>query len=80
MVCFAYTANPNMCTVHLINDGVTVDWSTATVEFSSSGPATSFLCSLARGDFFPCELVQITWMWLLKTEQIACENQISESR
>ena len=62
MVCFAYTANPAICTVHLINDGVTVDGDTATVEFTSSGPATSFQCNLDRGDFIPCELVQITWM------------------
>ena len=33
--------------MHLINDGVTVNGDTATVEFSSSGPATTFRCSLS---------------------------------
>ena len=58
----SYTANPNICTVHLINDGVTVNGNTATVEFASSGPTTSFQCSLDRQSFTACELVQVTCM------------------
>ena len=57
-----YTANPNICTVHLINDGVTVNRNTATVEFGSSGPATTFQCSLDSRGFSSCELVQVTYM------------------
>ena len=57
----SYTANPNICTVHLINDGVTVDGDTATVEFAGSGPTTSFRCSLDGQSFSPCELVQVKW-------------------
>ena len=58
-VCLSYTANPNICTVHLINDGVTVNGNTATVEFASSGPATTFQCSLDGQGFTACELVQV---------------------
>ena len=58
----SYTANPNICTVHLINDGVTVNGNTATVEFASSGPATTFQCSLDGQGFSACELVQVTYM------------------
>ena len=58
----SYTASPNICTVHLINDGVTVNGNTATVEFASSGPTTSFQCSLDRQGFTACELVQVTCM------------------
>lgn len=56
-VCLSYTANPNICTVHLINDGVTVNGNTATVEFASSGPTTTFQCSLDGQGFSACELV-----------------------
>ena len=55
----SYTA---MCTVHLINDGVTVNENTATGEFvnSCSGPNTTFQCSLDGQGFTACELVQVT--------------------
>ena len=55
----SYTANPNICTVHLINDGVTVNGNTATVEFASSGPTTTFQCSLDGQGFTACELAQV---------------------
>ena len=58
-LCFSYTANPNTCTVHLINDGVTVNEDTATVEFAGSGPTTTFRCSIDGQGFSPCELVQV---------------------
>ena len=32
---------------------------TATVEFASSGPATTFQCSLDSQSFSACELVQV---------------------
>ena len=44
--------------MHLINDGVTVNGGTATVEFTGSGPTASFLCNLDGHGFSPCELVQ----------------------
>lgn len=69
MLCFSYTANPAICTVHLINDGVTVVGDTATVEFTGSGPATFFQCSLDRQDFSPCELDCTSYMDItVKTE------------
>ena len=46
--------------MHLINDGVTVNGDTATVEFASTGPTTTFRCSVDRQGFSPCELVQVT--------------------
>ena len=52
----SYAANPNTCTMHLINDGVTVNEDTATVEFAGSGPTTSFQCRLDGQAFSPCEL------------------------
>ena len=51
-----------MCTVHLINDGVTVNGNTATVEFASSGPATTFQCSLDSRGFSSCEFVLVTYI------------------
>ena len=61
-ICLSYIANPNICTVHLINDGVTVNGNTATVEFASAGPATTFQCSLDSQSFSACELVLVTYM------------------
>ena len=49
-----YIELPEICTVHLINDGVTVFGDSATVEFASTGPTTSFVCSLDRQAFTPC--------------------------
>ena len=63
-VCLSYTANPNICAVHLINDGVTVNGKTATVEFGSTGPATTFQCSVDTKGFSACELLQVTYMAL----------------
>ena len=51
--------------MHLINDGVTVNGDTATVEFAGSGPTTSFQCNLDGQGFSPCELVQVTLMQML---------------
>ena len=65
-----YTANPNTCTVHLINDGVTVDGGTATVEFASTGPTTTFQCSVDGQSLSACELVQDTYTLQL----VYCED------
>ena len=59
-VCHSYTANPNISTVYLINDGVTVNGKTATVEFANTGPTTTFLCSLDNQGYSLCELVQVS--------------------
>jgi len=50
-----YPANYNVCTVHLVNDGVKVNGDSATVDFSSSGPSHTYLCSLDRQALAPCE-------------------------
>ena len=58
-LCFicTHTATHNMCTVHLINNGVTVSGNSATVEFDSTGPSNAFLCSLDFAALIPCEYV-----------------------
>ena len=48
--------------MHLINDGVTVNGNTATVEFASSGPTTTFQCSLDGQGFSACELVHASYI------------------
>ena len=45
----------SFCSSHLINDGVTVDGNTVTVEFGSVGLALSFSCKLDSQPSFSCE-------------------------
>ena len=45
----------NACTVHLINDGVSVTASTVTIEFAGTGPVITFLCSVDRGESSLCK-------------------------
>ena len=52
---FEITQDPEYCTVHLINDGITVSENTVTVEFTGVGPAESFDCQLDRGTHFECK-------------------------
>ena len=54
--------------MHLINDGVTVNGDTATVEFAGSGPTTTFRCRLDRQSFSPCELVHVQITWAAETD------------
>ena len=43
--------------VNLINNGVTINGHSATVEFSGMGPSSTFLCSLDFATLSPCEYV-----------------------
>ena len=43
------------CATHLINGGTTVDGNTVTVEFRATGVVQDYMCSLDRGEYFPCE-------------------------
>ena len=53
---FEITSDPSFCTVHLINNGVTVsDGGGATVEFTGTGPAEGFSCRLDREKAFNCK-------------------------
>ena len=48
----------SVCTVHLINTGVTVSGRDVRVEFAGVGPIRGFLCSLDGEPPSPCELDQ----------------------
>ncbi len=50
----SYTAEPGICSVHLLNDGVTVSGNSATVDYSLNGPADGTVCSLDRQELEPC--------------------------
>ena len=52
---FEISADSSFCTVHLINDGITVGENRTTVEFTGTGIAESFLCQLDREAAFLCE-------------------------
>ena len=54
------------CRTHLINDGVTVEGSTVTVEFGSVGPALSFTCQLDSRRSFSCEWRICSYIRLLQ--------------
>ena len=43
------------CLVHFINDGVTVDGDSATIEFVGIGNFENFLCDLDRQGLEPCK-------------------------
>ena len=52
---FEITNDTQRCTLHLINDGVTVTGDTATVEFSGRGPVEGYYCRTNREDYYMCE-------------------------
>ena len=43
---FVIPSDPSSCATQLINDGVTVDGSSASVQFAGTGPYESFTCNL----------------------------------
>ena len=53
---FVIAKDPELCSVHLINGGVTVVGHNATVEFASSGPVQGFKCKLDRVEYYECML------------------------
>lgn len=53
---FDITGDSSTCTVHLINDGVTVDGNRVLVEFAGTGTVQVFSCQLRGQDAFSCEL------------------------
>ena len=48
-------SDPSECSVHLINRGIVVRGSTASVDFAGSGSFFSFSCRLDREEFLPCK-------------------------
>ena len=53
---FEVTDDPNRCTLHLINEGVSLEGDSARVEFAARGPAISYLCHLDRTQSYHCML------------------------
>ena len=53
---FICTESGIICAVHLINDGITINGNTATVEYVTNGPTDKTVCTLDRQPFFSCEL------------------------
>ena len=49
-------ARPTICSVNLINFGLAVNGTRATVEFQGVGPTSGFSCRLDNGQFDSCEL------------------------
>lgn len=47
--------NSSTCSVHLINDGITIQGSNVTIEFLGNDPVLSYLCRLDTGSFQPCK-------------------------
>ena len=66
---FEVTTDAERCTLHLINDGVTVTGDSATVEFTGRGPVKGYHCQLDKMEFYECKifvkLLQQTWLHVL---------------
>ena len=64
---FSISDDPNLCTLHLINNGVTVVDNNVTVEFAGTGPARGHKCQLDREDYYECMLLCYECMLLYNT-------------
>lgn len=62
---FEVPPSPNVCLLHLVNDGLVVDArsSNVTIDFDSVGPVESFLCVLDGGEAVLCKLTCICINW-----------------
>ena len=60
---FEVTADPNRCTLHLINNGVTVTADTATVEFAGRGPVEEYWCRVNQKSTL-CVRVALTYFFV----------------
>ena len=52
---FQVHSDPDYCTMHLINEGVTVTGNNVTIEFAVVGPAEGVTCQLDNQPQFSCE-------------------------
>ena len=52
---FEVTDDAEHCTLHLINDGVSVNGHNATVDFTGRGPVDAYLCHLDKMDPYQCK-------------------------
>lgn len=58
--CYTLTELTGLCDVHLINEGLTIDGQTVTVQVQGTGPSadtriTEFNCQFDSGEFAPCK-------------------------
>ena len=51
------SADPSMCVVNLIDDGVRVERDSVRVEFATIGPAEIFSCKLDQEEAFLCKWI-----------------------
>ena len=51
---FEVTDDPERCTLHLINEGVSVRGDSARVEFAGRGPVNGHLCHLDSTEPYQC--------------------------
>ena len=51
---FEVTDDPERCTLHLINEGVSVSGDSARVEFAGRGPVNGHLCHLDKTESYQC--------------------------
>ena len=54
---FQVHSDPDYCTMHLVNEGVTVTGNNVTVEFAVVGPAEGVTCQLDSQPLFSCEYI-----------------------
>ena len=52
---FEVTDDLERCTLHLINEGVSVRGDSARVEFAGRGPANGYLCYLDKTQLYQCK-------------------------
>ena len=52
---FLIPEEEEFCLFHFFNDGVSVDGTTATIEFTGLGSFETFLCDLDREGLQPCK-------------------------
>ena len=63
---FEITDDPGRCTLHLINEGVSVRGDSVRVEFSEKGPASDYLCSLDKTQPYQCMCLTVSlFFWVI---------------
>ena len=63
---FEITDDPGRCTLHLINEGVSVRGDSVRVEFTGRGPASDYLCSLDKTQPYQCMCLTVSlFFWVI---------------
>lgn len=56
-MCISFVDSSSTCSVHLINDGVTINGNNILVEFTETGPVNSCVCFIDNMKSQPCKLI-----------------------